>query len=253
MAIGISKMFGVNLPINFNSPYKARNIIEFWRRRHITLSMFLRDYLYIPLGGNRKGSVYRYINLLVTMLLGGLWHGANWTFVVWGGLHGVFLCLNYFWQHIFSGSPSSRSKFGRIVATATTFFAVVLTWVIFRAENIRSSLSMIKGMFGLNGISLPVSLSSFGKYVTEIPLSIQFDGVFKELTVSPDLTNFIILSALSFYIVWALPNSQELLEKRRVQCLSDSHLIMSGALIGIFFSASILSLNHVSEFLYFQF
>lgn len=100
MAIGISKMFGVNLPINFNSPYKAQSIIEFWRRWHISLSQFLREYLYFPLGGNRKGPTRRYINLLITMVLGGLWHGANWTFVIWGGLHGLYLCINHFWLHM---------------------------------------------------------------------------------------------------------------------------------------------------------
>ena len=89
MAIGISLMFGIFLPLNFNSPYKATSIIDFWRRWHMTLSQFLRDYLYIPLGGNRHGPVLRYVNLMITMALGGLWHGAAWTFVVWGVLHGA--------------------------------------------------------------------------------------------------------------------------------------------------------------------
>ena len=93
MAIGLSRMFGVKLPLNFNSPYKSQNIIEFWRRWHMTLSRFLRDYLYIPLGGSRDGSFNRYRNLMITMLLGGLWHGAGWTFVVWGGLHGFYLVI----------------------------------------------------------------------------------------------------------------------------------------------------------------
>src|SRR5438874_10110851 len=95
MAIGISLMFGIFLPVNFNSPYKAASIVEFWRRWHMTLSHFLRDYLYIPLGGNRRGRMLRYVNLMVTMLLGGLWHGAAWTFVIWGALHGAYLCVNH--------------------------------------------------------------------------------------------------------------------------------------------------------------
>ena len=98
MAIGISLMFGIFLPLNFNSPYKATSIIDFWRRWHMTLSQFLRDYLYIPLGGNRHGRVLRYVNLMITMLLGGLWHGAAWTFVVWGALHGAYLCINHAWN-----------------------------------------------------------------------------------------------------------------------------------------------------------
>jgi len=98
MAIGIGLMFGIRLPINFFSPYKAVNIIDFWKRWHMTLSRFLRDYLYIPLGGNRKGSTRRYFNLMVTMLLGGLWHGAGWTFIIWGGLHGIYLAINHVWH-----------------------------------------------------------------------------------------------------------------------------------------------------------
>ncbi|MDH5777937.1 MAG: MBOAT family protein, partial [Gammaproteobacteria bacterium] len=100
MAIGLALMFGIRLPINFNSPYKATNIIEFWRCWHMTLSRFLRDYIYFPLGGNRHGQIRRYTNLLITMLLGGLWHGAAWTFVFWGFLHGIFLAVNHAWHAI---------------------------------------------------------------------------------------------------------------------------------------------------------
>ena len=98
MAIGLARMFGVRLPLNFDSPYKAVSIIEFWRRWHMTLSRFLRDYLYIPLGGNRHGTVRRYVNLLLTMLIGGLWHGAGWNFMLWGGLHGLYLAVNHLWR-----------------------------------------------------------------------------------------------------------------------------------------------------------
>src|SRR5215469_9719231 len=98
MAIGLAQMFGVRFPENFDSPYKARSVIEFWRRWHMTLSLFLRDYLYIPLGGNRCGELRTHINLFITMLLGGLWHGANWTFVTWGALHGVLLSINHWWR-----------------------------------------------------------------------------------------------------------------------------------------------------------
>src|SRR5579863_7957836 len=98
MAIGLALLFGIRLPVNFRSPYKATSIVEFWRRWHITLSRFLRDYLYIPLGGNRLGEQRRYLNLMVTMLLGGLWHGAGWNFLIWGGLHGLYLCVNHLWQ-----------------------------------------------------------------------------------------------------------------------------------------------------------
>ena len=98
MAVGVSRLFGFQIPINFNSPYKATSVSDFWQRWHISLSRFLRNYLYIPLGGNRHGQLTRYRNLLLTMLLGGLWHGANWTFVIWGGLHGLYLCVQHGWQ-----------------------------------------------------------------------------------------------------------------------------------------------------------
>jgi alginate O-acetyltransferase complex protein AlgI len=146
MAIGISLMFGIFLPLNFNSPYKATSIIDFWRRWHMTLSQFLRDYLYIPLGGNRHGRVLRYVNLMVTMVLGGLWHGAAWTFVAWGALHGVYLCVNHVWNHF---GPVVSPRFARvadIAALIVTFVAVVIAWVFFRADNIASAFSVLSRM-----------------------------------------------------------------------------------------------------------
>jgi alginate O-acetyltransferase complex protein AlgI len=146
MAIGISLMFGIFLPLNFNSPYKSTSIIEFWRRWHMTLSQFLRDYLYIPLGGNRRGPVLRYVNLMITMLLGGLWHGAAWTFVVWGALHGAYLCINHAWSNF---GPSVAPRFARLANAAAfilTFLSVVVAWVFFRADSISSALFVLSRM-----------------------------------------------------------------------------------------------------------
>ena len=140
MAIGLARMIGVRLPVNFDSPYKAVSIVDFWRRWHITLSRFLRDYLYIPLGGNRHGPVRRYANLLLTMLLGGLWHGANWTFVLWGGLHGLFLLLNH-----------AVGKFSRPL----TFVAVVVAWVPFRAADLPTAGRILSAMAGFGGATAP--------------------------------------------------------------------------------------------------
>lgn len=145
MAYGLSYMFGIILPINFNSPYKAASIIDFWRRWHITLSNFLRDYLYIPLGGNRLGAFYRYRNLLLTMLLGGLWHGANWTFLVWGGLHGFYLIINHALRSLLAGRSNLLI---RIVGTVITFCAVVLAWVFFRASSVAVAVDVLQGMLG---------------------------------------------------------------------------------------------------------
>jgi alginate O-acetyltransferase complex protein AlgI len=146
MAIGISLMFGIFLPLNFNSPYKATSIVDFWRRWHMTLSQFLRDYLYIPLGGNRHGPVRRYVNLVITMLLGGLWHGAAWTFVAWGALHGAYLCINHAWNR-FGPEVAPRLRPAATLAGAVlTFLSVVVAWVFFRADNIDSALYVLVRM-----------------------------------------------------------------------------------------------------------
>lgn len=160
MAIGLARMFNIRLPLNFNSPYKAVNIVDFWRRWHITLSRFLRDYLYIPLGGNRLGTPRRYTNLMITMLLGGLWHGAAWTFVVWGGLHGIYLVINHLWHGLRRrlGHDLSRSTWpGRVGGRALTFLVVVVAWVFFRAESFDAAERILAGMAGMNGVWLPAS------------------------------------------------------------------------------------------------
>src|SRR6478752_10242525 len=159
MAIGLALLFGIRLPVNFRSPYKATSIIEFWRRWHITLSRFLRDYLYIPLGGNRLGEQRRYINLLVTMLLGGLWHGAGWNFLVWGGLHGIYLCINHLWQawradnNYAWASLLDKGLAARGLSWAITFFAVVVAWVFFRARTAEGAWQMLGGLFGFQARS----------------------------------------------------------------------------------------------------
>jgi alginate O-acetyltransferase complex protein AlgI len=146
MAIGISLMFGIFLPLNFNSPYKATSIIDFWRRWHMTLSQFLRDYLYIPLGGNRHGRLLRYVNLMMTMVLGGLWHGAAWTFVTWGALHGVYLCINHAWNHFVPAVTPRFARAADVVTLLVTFLAVVIAWAFFRANDMTSALSILARM-----------------------------------------------------------------------------------------------------------
>ena len=150
MAIGLALLFGIRLPVNFRSPYQATSIIEFWRRWHITLSRFLRDYLYIPLGGNRLGEQRRYVNLLVTMLLGGLWHGAGWNFLVWGGLHGIYLGINHLWRGRRGGdaSVSAAGLAAKGLGWVVTFFAVVIAWVFFRAKTAAGAWQMLGGLFG---------------------------------------------------------------------------------------------------------
>ena len=139
MAIGLSRIFNVKLPLNFDSPYKAANIIDFWRRWHITLSKFLRDYLYVPLGGNRKGAARRYLNLIITMLLGGLWHGAGWNFVLWGGLHGLYLVLNHTWRKLTNSTGIAKNRGTHAIGVLITFIAVMIAWVPFRAASMSAT------------------------------------------------------------------------------------------------------------------
>jgi len=198
MAIGLALFFGIRLPMNFFSPYRAVNIIEFWRRWHMTLSRFLKDYLYIPLGGNRKGTWRRYLNVMITMALGGLWHGANWTFVLWGSLHGVYLVINRIW----CGWRKSRlpehhaaSVWGRFFSYALTFTAVVVGWVFFRAPDVHSALSLVAGMSGLHGVVLPVNFAG-------------------GMAAAGDPSLILPISAYSYIVpllavVWFLPNSEQ--------------------------------------------
>jgi alginate O-acetyltransferase complex protein AlgI len=149
MAIGLSLLFNVRLPFNFDSPYKAASISDFWRRWHMSLSAFLRDYLYIPLGGNQKGAVRRYVNLMVTMVLGGLWHGASWTFVFWGGLHGLYLVVNHGFRSLaLARLPAlTDSLFYRIAGWCTTMGAVIIAWVFFRAQTFSGAGRILEAMF----------------------------------------------------------------------------------------------------------
>jgi D-alanyl-lipoteichoic acid acyltransferase DltB (MBOAT superfamily) len=174
MAVGLSLLIGVRLPYNFSSPYKAASIIDFWRRWHMTLSRFLRDYLYFPLGGNRHGSVRRYLNLMITMLLGGLWHGASWTFVIWGGLHGVYLAINHAWRFLRERltarstreAPAALVIGGRALATALTLAGVAVAWVFFRAHSGTEALRILGGLFSVpTGSPAPAAGFAFATFV----------------------------------------------------------------------------------------
>lgn len=171
MAIGLGMMFGIFMPLNFNSPYKSVNISEFWRRWHMTLSRFLRDFVYIPLGGNRMGEVRRNVNLMATMLIGGLWHGAGWTFVIWGGMHGAFLVVHRLWT-LWRGEGTGRLG-ARILGVALTFLCVVFAWVMFRADHAGTAVRIWSGMIGLNGAVLPDQLLGvlpmLRRFVTGLP------------------------------------------------------------------------------------
>lgn len=153
IAIGVGLLLGFKLPINFNSPYKAANITDFWRRWHISLSTWLRDYLYISLGGNRKGKIRQYFNLMITMVLGGLWHGASFRFVIWGAIHGIGLALHKVWMEIFP-QKGKQSRISRIFGVFFTFNLVCLAWIFFRAHDMNSVGIMFKQIFTSFGFAL---------------------------------------------------------------------------------------------------
>jgi len=267
MAIGLSRLFGVSLPLNFYSPYQAVNIIDFWRRWHITLSRFLRDYLYIPLGGNRGGGLRHFMNLGITMLLGGLWHGAGWTFVIWGGLHGLYITVNHAWHSLrrsLGQDLSHSSWWGRGIARTVTFFAVIVAWVFFRANSIDTALGVFRGMAGLNGIILPKEWLSYagalGRWFSEIGISFDMMPAFKEALRGP-----ILIVALTA-IAWFFPNTQQVMQKFRpaidiyrgvasgVRSWLQWELRWEWALVSaLLMTVSIVMIDEVSEFLYFQF
>ncbi|TSC80427.1 MAG: membrane bound O-acyl transferase MBOAT family protein [Candidatus Peregrinibacteria bacterium Gr01-1014_25] len=157
MAIGVARMFGITLPLNFAAPYRSVSIIDFWRRWHMSLSRLVRDYVYIPLGGNRCGTVRQWINVLVTMAIVGLWHGAGWTFIAWGTLHGVFLVINHAWRaaRVRMGLANLGTWWSRSLAWMTTFAAVLVAWVFFRSENMPAALRFLGSLAGADGLSLP--------------------------------------------------------------------------------------------------
>lgn len=270
MAIGISRMFGIILPLNFASPYKSISIVEFWRRWHITLSRFLRDYVYILLGGNRQGNMRRYLNLFITMLLGGLWHGAGWTFVLWGGLHGLYLMINHGWHYVkkrFGLQMLDNNPAWRFFAWILTFVSVVNAWVFFRAESLQSAIEILKGMYGFNGVSLP-------------------NALFVRLDFAKDLLNALHITSyigggaqFVFTYIWVgsllilaltMPNTQQVM--RQYIKISDEEYRyalfdrgVASKIITFRFNIvwafgmawilvlSLFGLTRVSEFLYFQF
>lgn len=208
MALGLARLFGIVLPENFNSPYKATSITDFWTRWHMTLSRFLRDYLYIPLGGNRSGLLRQQLHVMITMALCGLWHGASWTFVIWGALHGLYLMINHGWRKL--GGRCSHA-----VGWSLTFLSVSMAWVWFRAETVSAALRISASLAGLNGLwanGLREALHSLEKPAPQFTAVGQFFTVdtmkvaisFDHWTVFP--INF-LLSEPALHLFWLLASS----------------------------------------------
>jgi len=267
MAIGLARMFNIKLPVNFFSPYKSKNIIEFWRRWHITLSNFLRDYIYIPLGGSRSVKIKQLSNLLITMLIGGLWHGAGWTFIIWGGMHGLFLITNHLWVNWKERVVPSQyldKTITKLIAWFITILALILSWVIFRAETLNGAMTMYSAMFGFNGLSLPNSISTLAPALLSIfpDANIMTNGVGVFSEGSNDAKIVIACIIVLFFpntLEWMYINKPALnmgyfFKKKYNYKLSHwEQSVKHARLMAIIAMIAILSLGDASEFLYFQF
>jgi alginate O-acetyltransferase complex protein AlgI len=255
MALGLGLMFGIRMPINFNSPYRATSIIEFWRRWHISLSVFLRDYLYIPLGGGRRGPARRWLNLLVTMLLGGLWHGAAWTFVIWGGLHGIFLVINHAWRTAALRWDIRAGRWGRFAGWMLTFVAVAVAWVFFRAPDGGTALAVLAGMAGLNGVVLPAAMGNVPLLGKLASLGIQFGplnfGGLDQLALLAVLAAIALMAPNSQCIVLGESSGEVPDRLGRLLRLRPSLTMAAG--YGVLLMAAIATFHQKSPFLYFQF
>lgn len=162
MAIGLARMFNIHLPVNFFSPYKATSIIDFWRRWHISLSSFLKEHIYIPLGGNKRGAYFRYQNLMITMLIGGLWHGANWTFVIWGALHGICLVINHIIRAARANIVARSTKYWCVMKRVFVFLLIAIIWIFFRVHSLTEAKLMLSSMFSWDHLIIPKNYIRFG-------------------------------------------------------------------------------------------
>lgn len=249
MAIGLGKMFGINIPLNFNSPYKATSISDFWRRWHMTLSRFLRDYVYIPMGGSRHGAHKTYRNLFLTMVIGGIWHGAGWAFIVWGALHGLYLLINH-WYRIIEAKlhfPAIHPVVARII----TFACVVWGWVFFRASTLQDGVQIARSLVGLDGIILPERFGEvFGALQT---LGVQFYG-----GGAAELVQQWISIGGAILIAFFMPNVADIfgiLSGEKVRLLRWKPNLIWGVLIGavLFLALREACFVQSSDFLYFDF
>jgi D-alanyl-lipoteichoic acid acyltransferase DltB (MBOAT superfamily) len=237
MAIGAALLFNIKLPINFNSPYKATSIQDFWRRWHITLSRFLRDYIYIPLGGNRRGEFRTYSNLMVTFLLGGLWHGAGWTFVFWGFLHGVALVLHRAWSRL-------GFRLWSWFAWLITFNFINISWVFFRANTWDDAIKVISGMCCGNYVASTHSTHLF-EYLSSLLRYLRVDGT--EYTPFGGINNFEML-IVGFVLILFFKNSNQIIQD--FQCKFYNAVFVVFTIITFYFMKISYS---KSIFLYFNF
>ena len=240
MAIGAALLFNIKLPINFNSPYKATSIQDFWRRWHITLSRFLRDYVYIPLGGNRKGNFRTYNNLMATFIIGGIWHGAGWTFVFWGFLHGVALVIQRAWNQL-------GFKMNTVLAWFITFNFVNIAWVFFRAKEWDDAIKVLNGMIDLKTISISPEYADFLNYILALPYY-KFESIAYESIFTIDTLEYLLIFGLVAFI---MPNSIQIANEKFK--FSFKWAIVFAFFIFTSFISMFFGNPAPTEFLYFNF
>lgn len=240
MAIGLGLMFNLTLPANFNSPYQAKSMIDFWRRWHMTLGTWVKDYLYIPMGGNRRGELRKMRNLFASMLIIGLWHGAGWTFILWGGLHGILLMINHQWRRLKINLPAA-------ICWPLTFICVLICWVFFRADNIGHALAILTAMTDIHHILLP----NKGFIASHFAFLANYGVSFGQLGFSGSLPSAMAKLTLLGMILTICPNPQTMVSRMQTHPLRLQGL---AGVLGLIFAFTLLAIGHVdSEFLYFQF
>ena len=236
MAIGIGNMFNIDLPQNFNSPYKAASINEFWERWHMSLTRFLKTYIYIPLGGNRKGKVQTYMNIMIVYLVSGVWHGANWTFILWGCIHGLLCCLNRIFIR-------SWEKLHKVTQWAITFMLVNILWILFRADDIAAARLFMNKLCCLSSFNIREELYSCFN-LTELVI------IENKITFLNYLTSRITGFHLWFFIAGAF---FAVLNFRNSKEVEFKPTAAKSVLVVLFVFWSVISLGGISTFLYFDF
>lgn len=228
MAIGLALLFNIRFPVNFNSPYKALDIQDFWRRWHMTLSGFLTKYLYIPLGGNRKGTILTYVNIFLVFFISGLWHGAGWTFIIWGTMHGLASIVNRLWKNAGMALP-------RPIAWLVTFLFVHIAWVFFRATSVAEAATMLKKMIGMEGVKFPTNWEF---------LSPLFNVQYVQLSLFETTT--VLALIIGMFISTVIPNSTQLSDRMKTS-------LPVAILTAVVLFYCVMQLQQVSAFLYFNF
>ena len=231
MAIGAALLFNIKLPMNFNSPYKALSIADFWRRWHMTLNNFLTKYIYFPLGGSRKGTIRTYLNIMIVFFVSGVWHGAGWTFIIWGLLHGVASVITRLWTVVGFRLP-------KLLAWFITFQFVNASWVFFRSTSVTEAVTVLKSMIGLNGVSLPLGLQ--GTFLSKLQLP------YYDFTLGDRFSQVVGLLLIAFMVVLFAKNSMSYRDHFKPN-------LSKAIFISVLIIYSVFQLQQVSEFLYFNF